>query len=117
MRVREVDERDSSWEDQDPVFRVYVFRGGGRPTRSWTTSTYDVEDADLLDVAQWAQTKVGNSGLYAIALLGGEKREGPSGQGLVWLIGGDANDEPHTGREAAAHERMRALRHQPITFG
>ena len=51
MRVREIDERDSSWEDHDPVFRVYLLRGGEGPGRGWATWTYNVDDADLIDVA------------------------------------------------------------------
>jgi len=116
MRFREVDERDSSWENDHPVFRVYLFRGGERPNSSWTTWTYDVEDGDVLDVAQWAQTKVGDSGLYAIALVSGETAEGSSDKGLIWLIGNDANAEPCTDREIAAHGRMAALRGQRITY-
>ena len=116
MRISEVDERDSSWEKYDPVFRVYLFRRGEHLTSSWSTWTYDVDGADLLEVAHWAQTEVGDSGLYAIALVSGETLGGPSGQGIVWLIGSDANDEPHTEQETAAHERMRTLRGRKITF-
>ncbi len=116
MRVREVDERDSSWEDHRPIFRVYLFRGGEHRPSSWTTWTYDVEDADLIDVAQWAQAKVGDSGLYAVALVrqeAGFSNEGPQ-KGLVWLIGNDANDEPFAQPHFAARERMTALRDKPI---
>jgi hypothetical protein len=67
-------------------------------------------------VAQWAQTKVGDSGLYAIALVSGETAEGSPDKGLIWLIGNDANAEPRTDREIAAHGRMAALRGQRITY-
>jgi len=118
MRVSEVDERDSSWEDHAPVFRVYVFRGGERAHHSWATSTYDVEDADLLDVATWAQQQVGNSGLYAIALVRRESGidTGTAEKGLVWLIGNDANDELVSPRAVAAHARMTRLRGKRMTF-
>jgi hypothetical protein len=45
MRVEPADERDSSWEDFDPRFRVYLF-----DTAHAVTSTYDITDADVLDV-------------------------------------------------------------------
>lgn len=116
MRVREVDERDSSWEDNEPVFRVYLFRGGEYPGSSWTTWTYDVDDADLLDVAQWAQREVGDSGLYAVALVSHDypSPDGSRRKGLVWLIGNDANGEPLNPRETAAQDRMRTLRGKQI---
>jgi hypothetical protein len=119
MRVHEVDERDSSWEDNEPVYRVYLFRGGELPEGSWTTWTYDVHDADLLEVAEWAQHEVGDSGLYAVALVRDEHSpaDGRSHRGLVWLIGNDANGEPLTPREGAAHERMQSLRGKAIRFG
>jgi hypothetical protein len=119
MRVREVDERDSSWEDHQPIFRVYLFRGGENPGRSWTTWTYDVDGADLIEVAQWAQREVGASGLYAVALVSHRVgvTDGGSDEGLVWLIGNDVNGEPLSEREAAGQERMKALRGKPISFG
>ncbi|MER7070575.1 hypothetical protein [Terrabacter sp. NPDC000476] len=118
MRIREVDERDSSWEDHNPVFRVYLFRGGEHPDTSWTTWTYDVEDADLLGVAQWAQQEVAGSGLYAVALVGHASAapNEPLRKGLVWLIGNDANGEPLSPRESAARKRMNELRGKSITF-
>jgi hypothetical protein len=119
MRVREVDERDSSWEEQEPTFRVYVFRGGEQPDRSWTTWTYDVVGADLIQVTQWAQHEVGDSGLYAVALVShrASSTDQEPAKGLVWLIGSDVNSEPLSEPEAAAQERMRTLRGKPIRFG
>lgn len=118
MRIREVDERDSSWEDQNPVFRVYLFRGGEHPDASWTTWTYNVEDADVIDVAQWAEREVGSSGLYAVALVSHASAapNEPLRKGLVWLIGNDANGEPLSPREGAARKRMNELRGKSITF-
>jgi hypothetical protein len=118
MRVHEVDERDSSREDQHPVFRVYLFRGGEHPDASWTTWTYDVENADLIDVAHWAQREVCDSGLYAVALVSHASAapDEPLRKGLVWLIGNDANGEPLNAREDAAQRRMNDLRGKIITF-
>ena len=118
MRVHEVDERDSSWEDQNPVFRVYLFRGGEHLDASWTTWTYDIEGADLIEAAQWAQREVGNSGLYAVALVShaSGSLDEPPRKGLVWLIGNDANGDPLDAREDAAQRRMKDLRGKSITF-
>lgn len=109
MRIPEVDERDSSWEDHNAVFRGYLFRGGEHPDSSWTTWTYDIDDADLIDAAQWAQRKVGDSGLYAVALVSHTSAAPDEGRrkGLIWLIGNDANGEPLNPREGAAQERCR----------
>jgi hypothetical protein len=49
-----VDERDSSWEDSRPRFRVYFFRGGESVDRSWSVATFDIEEADVLDPIEWA---------------------------------------------------------------
>jgi len=40
MEVIEVDERDSSWEDDRPRFRVYL-HGSGETSTSGSTDTYD----------------------------------------------------------------------------
>lgn len=92
MQIAGVDERDSSWESHRPRFRVYFFIGGesGRP---WATNTYDVTDADVLEVLQWAQEQAGNECLYAVALVT-EEAVGTAGpqRGLMWLVGTDAND-------------------------
>jgi hypothetical protein len=86
--IEEVDERTSRWERHAPTFRVFVF-AGGEPGGSWATSTYDVREADMLDVVRWAQERAGRDGLYAVALLVVDGRGDP---GLVWLVGMDAND-------------------------
>jgi len=54
MDVVEVDERDSSWEDPSPRFRVYLYEdrhGSG----SYGTRTYDITGADVLETIQWAR--------------------------------------------------------------
>ncbi|HEX5542442.1 MAG TPA: hypothetical protein VFX60_12925 [Micromonospora sp.] len=94
MRVEEVDERDSSWEDTNPRFRVYLFEGGDEATwSSWRVATYDIEGVDILEVIRWAQTQAGEERLYAVALVG-EREAAPPGfrRGLTWLVGMDANE-------------------------
>src|SRR5687767_11378104 len=117
MRIRQVDERDSSWEDYQPTFPVYLFRGDQDPVTSWSTSTYDVDDADLLEVTQWAQDQASGIGMNAVALVSERVLgDGPPGRGLTWLIGTDANSEPLTPREAALHARMNELRTKRVSL-
>lgn len=70
VNVVGVDERDSSWEDNDPRFRVYLLEGGDEPGRSWTTDTYDITGADVLEVVDWARDHAGD-GVFAVALVRG----------------------------------------------
>lgn len=93
MRIAGADERDSSWEQHQPRFRVHFFAGGDAPSASWSTDTYDVTGADVLEVVQWAQDQAGSERLYAIALVE-EDHALPAEQrrGLTWLVGMDAND-------------------------
>jgi len=111
MRVDAVDERDSTWEDYRPVFRVYLFHGNGSDEPPWTTSTFDIRDTDVIGAVSWAQSHVGEGDLYAVALVGSH---GEGRRGLTWLVGTDANSEPLTGTEEALHRRMRELRDRRI---
>jgi hypothetical protein len=86
--VEPVDERDSSWEDHRPRFRVYLFEGGGPGFR---TSTYDVTGGEVIEVLAWAEEQAGADGLYAVALVTPNQR---GERGLTWLVGTDANEPP-----------------------
>ncbi|WP_031465576.1 hypothetical protein [Sciscionella sediminilitoris] len=116
MHVVEVDERDSSWEDADPRFRVYLFTGGDLPYTSWTVETCDITGAGLLDVLGWAEERAGEqNALYAIALVGTDHRV-PQVQrrGLTWLIGMDANHPAETEAERRCYAEMLARRDSPV---
>jgi len=96
MSVVPVDERDSSWEDPRPRFRVYLHAGSRRDDRPWTggaTATYDVTGADVLQVIDWAQRQAGSDQTYAVALVG----ERGGRRGLTWLVGMDGNDHEDPG--------------------
>lgn len=103
MRVLPVDERDSSWEDHEPRFRVYLFTGSG----PFTVTTTDILDADVLQVARWAQLQAGSDAMYAVALVGETRPNGPPSRGLTWLIGMDAHDLPSSPNEERTLARMR----------
>ena len=104
-----MDERDSSWEDHSPRFRVYLFRGGDRPGSSWATDTYDVTGADALEVIDWARERAGE-GLFAVALVRDDlnRMSEAARRGLVWLVGHDANDRPLSETEQHFADRMHA---------
>lgn len=116
IQITPVDERDSSWEDHDPRYRVYLHGGLGEEAMGWT-DTYDVTGADLLQVIDWAQAQAGGRLTYAIALVRDE-RQGPHGtrpeRGLVWLVGTDGMSHPHNALEADWLERMLVRRHSPV---
>jgi hypothetical protein len=63
VRIELVDERTSCWEEPHQRFRVYLFDGPG-PT-SYASSTFDVVDADVLEVLRWAQIQAGDELLYS----------------------------------------------------
>lgn len=90
-----VDERDSGWEDSRPRFRVYLHGSGETETHGWT-ATYDITGADVLQVIDWAQAQATDRRTYAVALVYDDKaNEATSpghGRGLIWLVGGDGND-------------------------
>jgi hypothetical protein len=109
VQIIQVDERDSTWEDDHPRFRVYLHGSGPESTSGWT-ATYDVTGADVLQVIDWAQRQAGESLTYAIAIV----RE-DAGRGLVWLVGRDGNDVTHSDVEADTQARMLARRGAPVS--
>ncbi|MBO0879710.1 MAG: hypothetical protein J2P17_04935 [Mycobacterium sp.] len=117
MRIEGVDERDSSWEAHQTRFRVYLFSGGDDERRvSWATDTYDITDAEVLDVIRWAQDKAGPDGLYAVALVQEKALYGhrPPSRGLIWLVGGDVHSDPWDERQAHMLAAMRQRRGKAI---
>ncbi len=106
MRVEAVDERDSSWEDHEPRFRVYLFLGDGR----YSVATWDVREADVLETTLWAQQKAGADALYAVALVGETSPDKRAARGQTWLVGMDANDHPSDAVQQQVLARMQGRR-------
>ncbi len=113
--IEGVDERDASWENPEPRYRVYFFEGGDFAAEdygafvSWAVYTYDVTDADdVLEVIRWAEHEAGRDRLFAVALV--STRGQPPRRGLTWLVGADANNPPQTQRELQALAGMIARR-------
>ena len=116
LRIDQVDERDSNWEDSHRRFRVYLHGSSETETSGWT-DTYDVVGADVLQVIDWAQKQAGGSLTYAVALVYDDKdpRLNPGrSRGLVWLVGMDGNDPASDQREDLILQRMLTRRAQPV---
>lgn len=117
IRIVQVDERDSGWEDDRPRFRVYLHGSGAASTPGWT-DTYDLTGVDLVQAIDWAQRQAGDTLTYAIALVdddaAAEERNPGYGRGVVWLVGVDGNDDARDSVEAERHRRMLVRRAHPI---
>lgn len=113
IQVTEVDERDSSWEDSSPRFRVYLHGSGESDTRG-STATYDLTGADVLQAIDWAQRQAGSDLTYAVALVGDVGPSGEPRRGLTWLVGMDGNDFSRTPLEEDRQARMLARRRDPV---
>lgn len=112
MDVIEVDERDSTWEDPRPRFRVYVQRPDGDV---FATETTDLLEADVLQAVDWAQRRAAEheGALWSIALVSDDRR---GLRGLTWLVGSDANDPPEDDLDVDRRARMRARRADPVVM-
>lgn len=118
MQVRQVDERDSGWEDSAPRFRVYLHGSSEESTHGWT-DTYDIIGADVLQAIDWAQRQAGDRLTYAMALVRDDaerERVNPGfGRGLVWLVGIDGNDtSDDDSAERDVQQRMLRRRQTPV---
>jgi hypothetical protein len=114
IRAQAVDERDSSWEDDSPRFRVYLH---SHPGPGSVTATYDLTGADVLQAVDWAQSHVAVGGTYAVALVC--ERPGSAGgpeRGLVWLVGIDGNTDPVSDWERDALRRMAQRAASPVVI-
>jgi hypothetical protein len=63
LRVRPVDPRDTAWEVNAPAYRVYFWLQppgpppSGEEQMAWISDEYEVEDADVAVVLEWANSK------------------------------------------------------------
>lgn len=102
MQITESDERDSTWEQHESMFRVYFATGDER-----AVTTFDIADATFLEVHDWATSTAGPETVVAIALVGVDNR---GLRGLTWLVGMDPNDAP----ESDLEKRMFAELERPF---
>ena len=72
-----VDERDTNWENDDPVFRVvFVEPANG------ATEAFDVREARIDQVLDWAHEQASGR-RFSIAVVLVERED----KGLVWIYG------------------------------
>jgi len=79
MRVELVDERDTEWEDTEPVLRAFFW------TAATAVACVDVRDATTAEAMEWARAEAARRGArleLAIRALDSSGRPG-----LIWLIG------------------------------
>ena len=61
MRISPVDPRDISWEQQDPVYRVYFKSADGVATEE-----YELLEASVDDVLAWARLEAPRRGSFVV---------------------------------------------------
>lgn len=103
MRIELVDERDVRWEQPEPHFRLFVYRGAGH-----AVAAYDVTDASLADVLEAARNLSQDDALlWSLGAVVHGRTDGPADdRGLVWISGADYNDVPTT---PSARRRRREM--------
>jgi hypothetical protein len=118
IEIDAVDERDSSWEEAAPRFRVYLHSSGAETTYG-TTWTYDITGADVLQVIDWGAAS-GRGPAHLCRRSRARRRiQGTAqlgqGRGLVWLVGMDGSDTTDDdSRERIVQQGMLRRRTQPI---
>lgn len=119
LTIARVDERDSSWENPRPRFRVCL-HGSGADSTQGPTDTFDIIGADVLQTIEWAQRQAGDTLTYAVALvyddMAAEQSNPGHGRGLVWLVGMDGSDTPCDAMEEDRQRRMLLRRATPVTI-
>jgi hypothetical protein len=99
MRGEYSDERDSTWERDDPRFRIYLFEGASN-----SVTTLDVFDATIEEALEAAHAmSEGDQHLWSLALV---ENNAAGRRGLLWLSGMDYNDTPSTAREWKHRRQM-----------
>ena len=91
MQVRPIDPRDVRWEVPNPGFRVYFWeqQDPQDPRSGWVSSEWQIEDADVDQVLNWARDSAGGRRFVVYAqVIGGQHGE----LGLVRLLGTDPLD-------------------------
>jgi hypothetical protein len=114
MRVIQVDERDSAWEDRDPRFLVYLY-GSGAASTGGGTGTYDITGADVLQVIDRAQRQADGRLAYAVALVrGGEECERISQRHRTAVA---SSARPRQARCVSDACAEREMRHESVRLG
>lgn len=99
MRAEYVDERDATWDRDDPRFRVLVFKGADNAVTAIDLVEATIDDA--LDSARALSNR--DEALWSLALVDDDSR---GARGLIWLSGMDYNDTPITARQWRLRRQM-----------
>lgn len=92
MKARPTDPRDTRWEVPHPTYRVYFWElhRPQEPDSSWVSDEWEIEDADIDEVLNWARdTARERRFVVYVSLTGGY----PDEPGLVRLLGTDPLDK------------------------
>ncbi len=91
MRVVPVDPRDSTWEVDEPVYRVLTWSPLPTPG-GWSCEENDIYDAEVDEVLEWARHQARPDQLVTVHV----RVPSPEGPGLVRLTGWDPtrHDDP-----------------------
>jgi hypothetical protein len=89
MEVRPVDPRDTTWEIDEPAYRVYFWGRVPQPVgfpMGIAAEEFEVTGADVHEVITWAEATAGSDRTYTLYALA----QRPEGEvGLVRLAGTD----------------------------
>lgn len=80
MRVVPVDPRDTEWEQDQAVFRVFVWSPLGT---GWASDGYDVYDADVAEVLRWIEGRMVSGGRFTVFV----RTERNGSPGLIRIAG------------------------------
>jgi hypothetical protein len=87
--VRPADPRDTTWEVDEPGYRVYFWRPVPQPIglpRGFASEEFEVTGSDVQEVIAWAEATAGSDRIYTLYAL----VRCPEGEiGLVRLAGAD----------------------------
>ncbi|WP_350350972.1 hypothetical protein ABS642_16485 [Microbacterium sp. A8/3-1] len=101
MRGAYVDKRDSTWERDDPRFRIFVFKGAVDEV-----TAVDLVDATLDEAMDGARAfSNGDRDLWSMAIVDDDSR---GARGLIWLSGMNYNDTPVTARQWQLRRQMQS---------
>jgi len=92
MQILPIDPRDTRWEVPHPAYRVYFWQRQQphNPLSGWASDEWEIQDADIDEVLNWARDNAGGRRFVVYArVVGGE----PGESGMVRLLGTDPLDE------------------------
>jgi hypothetical protein len=84
MNIRKVDPRDSTFEVDQPRYRIDFWRLQGGRSGAWESESYELEDTDVAEAIAWADAH--SKGRVFVLYAAFSSQEG---LGIVRLLGSD----------------------------